>query len=117
VGEDPRWTRRAGSRSNWLKLEASLRWVSPEEQLAADDEFDRLQADPDVQVIRFGSVNLDQPSRSARTYEGYWALVLPGQETSVYDDDDFSGVIEEYVIEEVWGRTGTARMPGFLGGP
>jgi hypothetical protein len=97
-----------------LGLEASIRWVSPEEQRAADTEFDRLLADADVQVVQLASMKTDDPSLSARSYEGYWALVLPGQETSINDDDDFSGVIEEYVIEEVWGRTGSAPNPGFL---
>jgi hypothetical protein len=41
-------------------------------------------------------------------------LVLPGQETTIHDDDDFRDLIEEYMIEDVWERTGRAPAPGFL---
>ena len=97
-----------------LDLEASIRWVSPAEQRSLDEELDRRSREPGVKVILLGSASLDRTSQPTASYEGYWALVLPGQETMVYDDGDFASVIEEYVTEEVWGRTGRARKPGFL---
>ena len=40
----------------------------------------------------------------------------PGQASSAYDEAEIVDAVEDYVIEEVWARTGIAPAPGFLDG-
>jgi hypothetical protein len=98
-----------------LVLDTSVRWVSPEEERARDEDFRRRWSEPGVKVL-LGSASGDDASPLASDYEGHWVLVLPGQETLVHDSSDFGGLIEDYVIEEVWRQTGVAPMPDFLRG-
>jgi hypothetical protein len=95
-------------------LEASLRWVSVEEQRDADAAFERRLEAPNVRVIRIGSTDPLAGVRAGDSYHGYWALVLPGQETMIHEASQIADEVEDYVIEDVWLRTAFAPKPGFL---
>jgi hypothetical protein len=86
-------------------LEASLRWASVKEQRDADAAFERRLEAPNVRVIRIGSTDPLPGVRAGDSYHGYWALVLPGQETMIHDASQIAVEVEDHGIEDVWLRT------------
>jgi len=95
-------------------LGASIRWVSEDEQRVLSAEIELRMSAPGVRVVRLGSSDSGASATVDESYHGYWALVLPGQETMTSDVSQIADEVEDHVIEPVWLRTGQAPMPGFL---
>jgi hypothetical protein len=103
-------------RATGLDLDASLRWVSAEEEGDIVAEMNRRLSDPDARAIGLGSADADREVLPLDSYHGHWVLELPGETASIVDEGQLADVIEDYVIEAVWLETGLAPRPGFLDG-
>jgi hypothetical protein len=95
-----------------LALEARVRLVTPEEQRALDVRFDAMWDDPKTtRVVLGSSTSSGFRARPLSEYESYWALEMPHTLTAIFEAVDVLDVVQEEVIEELWGDGRSASWP------
>ena len=97
-----------------LELQAELRWNSPDEQLLVDQHLDRLANEADAhgrKRVVIGAEGVPSLAQPLAEYVGFWVLQLPGQVTSIHRADQVVDVIQEYVIEQLWGLGRSTAWP------